>query len=990
MVKFFQKLWLAPRLWGIVAAVFLITQLAPPPSFAQVYVYDCQTLDPLAQPYKSSSENLASSAIAANTGDYILITNDTSIGSFGEGFDKTLTIASGTVNDDGTGAVSTEVRTLTNTGRGFLSKPGACTVSLNNLKISNITPASASHGLLIFNPTGSIKLELNNVTIDNLNGNGGFGDIAYWSSTNITLTAIPNNSETPSYTISNCTGAAGPFYQNNATGTTGLILDGTGKGVFTGNYIDAAVNNLTIKGGGTYEFGTGTMSWQNTSITGNSKVTYKPTTGLIANTNLTLSDSSLTIEGGSEITVKSNFTLNGTANFSIKNPAKVDINQVTANNGTFSVENNADITINKWASGNGVVFNKTGSNSVELTNLRWMKGTLNLDEGSMTLTGAPTSTNDLNLKAAAGTTFNYNASGALNLLAASESSTTGSIVNNADINVGSTGTMTINGTNDNIKPRNFTKASSAKLNTNGNTMTVSGKLDTGNHVFEMSNGGTLGVNGNDVGSTTEMTTLTLKGGTLKANLSHESPITITADSAIPVSDNLYFQLDASSGVTTKTITDGTGTNVKGVLAWQKSAGSAADFKSSYNTNTATGVVLQNNNQGNATYPTEAYLPLLVSNTNELGGKPYIQFDGNHFFRFSNTSDIQSAFWVVKDLGSSQSFLLGEDGKSKSYHFHRGNKLPDGTYAIFGSYTVGNDVKSGEADLQLNGAEVTDPTTTGIPANEWSLISLSSESSYTANTFSKDRNQVASKQRTWQGSVAEVILFNDQLTETEVAMMNAYLDQKWSLGLGLNNTFEQPTARYTLDVAESAKLDVTGLDTVGFEQINIKPGQTLEVQQDQDTIWHTIFDNSGALKFNGSLELAENYIQNADGTLILDIFAEDDYSQLKTSMVASLLNAGDEAATLSLSIADGFTVTRGMYFDVLTATEGFSDDTDVSVLNIIDNLGTLLWDAALIDNVDGSQTLRLTSLGENNVPEPSTWVMMLLGGLGLLYFRRARR
>lgn len=155
-------------------------------------------------------------------------------------------------------------------------------------------------------------------------------------------------------------------------------------------------------------------------------------------------------------------------------------------------------------------------------------------------------------------------------------------------------------------------------------------------------------------------------------------------------------------------------------------------------------------------------------TNELNGKPVVRFatNGESSFTFPTMTNIRTVFFVVKETSSSTPhFLLGDDN---TYHFHRGANgiLWDPTYAT-------TSVRNGST--KLNGAAV-NGTTTPLGAG-WKLVSLVTAGNVEASRLARDRSIVG---RSWDGDVAEVIVYDRALTENEEVLIGGYLAQKYAL------------------------------------------------------------------------------------------------------------------------------------------------------------------------------------------------------------------
>lgn len=154
-------------------------------------------------------------------------------------------------------------------------------------------------------------------------------------------------------------------------------------------------------------------------------------------------------------------------------------------------------------------------------------------------------------------------------------------------------------------------------------------------------------------------------------------------------------------------------------------------------------------------------------TNELNGNPVVRFtaNGESSFTFPTMTNIRTVFMIVKETAVAQHFLLGDDS---TYHFHRGTGgiLWDPKYAS-------TNVRNGST--KLNGAAV-NGTTTPLGSG-WKIISIVTAGNVEASRLSRDRTTVG---RSWDGDVAEVIVYDRALTANEELLVGGYLAQKYAL------------------------------------------------------------------------------------------------------------------------------------------------------------------------------------------------------------------
>lgn len=168
-------------------------------------------------------------------------------------------------------------------------------------------------------------------------------------------------------------------------------------------------------------------------------------------------------------------------------------------------------------------------------------------------------------------------------------------------------------------------------------------------------------------------------------------------------------------------------------------------------------------------------------TNALNGKPVVRFaaNGESSFSFPTMTTIRTVFMIVRETAAAQHFLLGDDN---TYHFHRGmgGVLWDPTYA---SANVRN------GTTKINGTAV-NGTTTPLGAG-WKLVSLITAGNVEASRLSRDRSIAG---RSWDGDVAEVIVYDRALAANEELLIGGYLAQKYAL----SGTYAGAAPAYTSD------------------------------------------------------------------------------------------------------------------------------------------------------------------------------------------------
>lgn len=155
-------------------------------------------------------------------------------------------------------------------------------------------------------------------------------------------------------------------------------------------------------------------------------------------------------------------------------------------------------------------------------------------------------------------------------------------------------------------------------------------------------------------------------------------------------------------------------------------------------------------------------PVYLENT--LNGNAIVRFDGtDDHFDFPEITNIRSAFWVLREENVDLNFVLGH---SSYYRFHR-----QGGGVIWHSTHTHTNIQSG--NTYVDGILV-DGTVTVLPTVD-TMLSLVTTGNVEANTLSYDRSIAG---RSWDGDIAEVILYSDPLSDAERQTIENYLRAKW--------------------------------------------------------------------------------------------------------------------------------------------------------------------------------------------------------------------
>jgi len=160
----------------------------------------------------------------------------------------------------------------------------------------------------------------------------------------------------------------------------------------------------------------------------------------------------------------------------------------------------------------------------------------------------------------------------------------------------------------------------------------------------------------------------------------------------------------------------------------------------------------------------------------VSGQPVLRFTGDNIaFGFNQITNIRTAFWVVsKDAASfgkrSEKFVLGD---KNSNDFHAG--WTDDV--IFNTDVNPGHLSKFLADGKtwLNGRSMV-ASKTPFP-KQLALISIISTGPVRAGQLARDRDYPG---RSWQGDIAEILLYNVELSDADRQAVETYLTRKYSI------------------------------------------------------------------------------------------------------------------------------------------------------------------------------------------------------------------
>ena len=156
----------------------------------------------------------------------------------------------------------------------------------------------------------------------------------------------------------------------------------------------------------------------------------------------------------------------------------------------------------------------------------------------------------------------------------------------------------------------------------------------------------------------------------------------------------------------------------------------------------------------------------------MNGHPVFRFDGqDDFLSFNEINTIRTIFLVVKRNTGSQGFLLGHEN---SYAFHPGSN------SVWSEVWTDSFLLNGI--LHVDGSSY-DGLSQNYSYDSPTIIAIRTTGMLPASSFSKDRaNDVY-----WDGDLAELIIYQEELPVPTMRMVEGYLAHKWGIESTLVNT-----------------------------------------------------------------------------------------------------------------------------------------------------------------------------------------------------------
>ncbi|HJZ79871.1 MAG TPA: WD40 repeat domain-containing protein, partial [Pyrinomonadaceae bacterium] len=201
-------------------------------------------------------------------------------------------------------------------------------------------------------------------------------------------------------------------------------------------------------------------------------------------------------------------------------------------------------------------------------------------------------------------------------------------------------------------------------------------------------------------------------------------------------------------------------------------------------------------------------PQIIANA--ANGRPVLRWDGSDSsFSFHRISDIRTFFWVMKKERRSIGppnirFILGEKERGPRYDadFHSGTHQ---TGLIWSATLSSPYIRSGQTRLNQ---VLVDGTTTEMPT-QLAVLSVVTTGKIAADQLCRDRSLTDG--RSWWGDLAEILVYNVPLSDSEREAVERYLMSKYGIKANSGKEFANLTpAKVRLNIAGAHTSPISSL------------------------------------------------------------------------------------------------------------------------------------------------------------------------------------
>jgi hypothetical protein len=328
--------------------------------------------------------------------------------------------------------------------------------------------------------------------------------------------------------------------------------------------------------------------------------------------------------------------------------------------------------------------------------------------------------------------------------------------------------------------------------------------------------------------------------------------------------------------------------------------------------------------GNANHATKNGSPTVA--TNAQNGLSVMRYSGadSEYHEWTDLTDIRTIFWVIRANSNNAGFLLGDDD---TYHLH--NSSGTASANIWASYASSNVING---NLAINGTRGINGQTTALNSSlsYLSIVSLKTSGNVEASRFSRDRN---SGGRNWNGDLAELVIFNSALTDSEIQKLEGYLAHKWGLSGSLPSNHSHKTL--SLTKAPVVTTDATSSSSAGTYYI--RPGDAVSKKYSftyvdgslvlssltgQTIAWGQSFSNVGVgqtVDLNASVASGLTVLYSVSDTSVAELAVTNQSSlQAWYKLDETSGDASDSSVNSNVgSLRNGPTYTAGKFGNAIT-------------------------------------------------------------------------
>ena len=319
--------------------------------------------------------------------------------------------------------------------------------------------------------------------------------------------------------------------------------------------------------------------------------------------------------------------------------------------------------------------------------------------------------------------------------------------------------------------------------------------------------------------------------------------------------------------------------------------------------------------GNNNHASKNGSPTVI--TDSQNGKSVMRYSGagTDYHEWNDFNNIRTVFWVIRADSDNNGFMLGDDGEA---HFHNnlGNPLTYGVIPGLLQMCETETSRSMEREILTE-----QPAGMNTSLSNLSVVSLKTDGNVEASRFCRDRSDTS---RNWKGDLGELIIYNSELSPSEIEKIEGYLAHKWGLTGALANnhaykanSISQPVVTVdsvgsTSGTASVKILETGGADvTIDYYYGSLDKGETT-----------TGWDFSGTLgtQSAGTSTIALNGL-SASNQYVFRIKASNSAGTVWTNATAFTTNSQTQPPAISAGLATSVQGTTATANGNLLAKDG---------------------------------------------------------------------